>query len=66
MKVVTHKYQTEKGKLYYAVNLVDYNNRPLETHLVETPNEKIETALKLAYSNKVEDIFHNTGFSLIQ
>tara|TARA_R100001594_G_scaffold149961_1_gene209384 strand:+ start:649 stop:849 length:201 start_codon:yes stop_codon:yes gene_type:complete len=66
MKVVTHKYKTEKGKLCYAVNLVDYNNRPLETHIVTNPKDKVEKALTLAYSNKVEDIFHNTGFSLIQ
>jgi hypothetical protein len=66
MKVVTHRYKTDKGKLCYAVNLVDYNNRPLETHLVESRDDKIEEALKLAYRNKVGDIFHNTGFSLIQ
>lgn len=66
MKVITHKYKTREGDLCYAVNLVDYNNRPLETHITNTPEEKVEKALKVAYINKVQDIFHNTGFSIIQ
>lgn len=66
MKVITHKFREQDETIKYAVNLVDFNNRPLKTHIVLTEEERRTTAQNLATENNIKNIFNNSGFSIIE
>ena len=61
MKIVTHKF--DKG---YAVNLVDHTGRPLKTTIVNGEKEKLEESMKLAKENKVNRVYHNNGYTIME
>tara|TARA_R110001592_G_scaffold6133_4_gene33249 strand:+ start:1405 stop:1605 length:201 start_codon:yes stop_codon:yes gene_type:complete len=66
MKIITHKFREINDTIKYAVNLVDFNNRPLKTYIVPTEKERKSTAQSLAIENNIKNIFNNSGFSLIE
>ena len=66
MKIVTHKFRIKEDQTCYFVNLVDYNGRPLESHVAMNNKEKSELSEELADRHKVETVFHNSGFSIIE
>jgi|TARA_R110002020_G_scaffold471349_1_gene698376 hypothetical protein len=66
MKIVTHKFQKTKDRICYLVNLVDFNGRPLESHVANNSKEKVEISEELATKYKILTVFHNSGFSIIE
>ena len=66
MKIVTHKFRIKEDQTCYLVNLVDYSGRPLESHVAMNNKEKSEASKELADRHKVETVFHNSGFSIIE
>tara|TARA_Y100001938_G_C8005358_1_gene387011 strand:- start:194 stop:400 length:207 start_codon:yes stop_codon:yes gene_type:complete len=67
MKVITHRYrESNKYVRSYLINLVDYNGRPLESHVARNPREKVEISEDLAIKHKVKIIQHNSGYSIIE
>ena len=53
MKIVTHKFRIKEDQTCYLVNLVDYNGRPLESHVAMNNKEKSEVSKELADRHKV-------------
>jgi len=67
MKVITHRYrESNKYKISYLINLVDYNGRPLESHVARNSREKVEVSEDLALKHKVQIIQHNSGYSILE
>mgnify|MGYP003121446489 CR=1 FL=1 len=65
-KIVTHKFRKTDNEVVYLVNLVDWNFRPLESHVANNPKEKVEVAEDLAIQHDVQLIHHNSGYSVIE
>ena len=66
MKIVTHKFRKTTDEVVYLVNLVDWNFRPLESHVAGNKKEKVEIAEDLAIRHNVKVIHHNSGYSVIE
>ena len=66
MKIVTHKFRIKKDQVCYLVNLVDYNGRPLESHVAMNNKEKSEVSEDLTFKHNVSTVYHNSGFSIIE
>jgi|TARA_R110000796_G_scaffold251776_1_gene383997 predicted metal-dependent phosphoesterase TrpH len=66
MKIVTHKFRIKEDQTCYLVNLVDYNGHPLESKLAYNSKEKVEVSEDMAKQHKVQTVFHNSGFSIIE
>ena len=66
MKIVTHKFRIKEDQICYLVNLVDYSGHPLESHVAMNKREKSEISKELAEIHKVETVFQNSGFSIIE
>ena len=66
MKIVTHKFRIKEDQVCYLVNLVDYNGRPLESHVAMNNKEKSEISEDLAVQHNVNVVYHNSGFSIIE
>ena len=66
MKIVTHKCRIKEDQVCYLVNLVDYNGRPLESHVAKNKKERLEVSEDLALKHSVSTVFHNSGFSIIE
>ena len=66
MKIVTHKFRIKEDQVCYLVNLVDYNGRPLESHVAMNNKEKSEISEDLASQHNVNVVYHNSGFSIIE
>ena len=67
MKVITHRYrESNKYMRSYLINLVDYNGRPLESHVARNSREKLEVSEDLALKHKVQIIQHNSGYSILE
>lgn len=67
MKVITHRYlENNKNRTSYLINLVDYNGRPLESHVARNSREKLEVSEDLAKQHKVQIIQHNSGYSILE
>tara|TARA_R100000988_G_scaffold97176_1_gene64415 strand:- start:163 stop:363 length:201 start_codon:yes stop_codon:yes gene_type:complete len=66
MKIVTHKFRIKEDQVCYLVNLVDYNGRPLESHVAMNKKERLEVSEDLALKHSVSTVFHNSGFSIIE
>tara|TARA_B100001113_G_C20961686_1_gene557697 strand:+ start:585 stop:725 length:141 start_codon:yes stop_codon:yes gene_type:complete len=45
---------------------VDYNGRPLESHVARNSREKLEVSEDLALKHKVQIIQHNSGYSILE
>tara|TARA_R100000900_G_scaffold134291_3_gene111468 strand:+ start:158 stop:295 length:138 start_codon:yes stop_codon:yes gene_type:complete len=45
---------------------VDFNGRPLESHVANNSKEKVEISEELATKYKILTVFHNSGFSIIE
>ena len=66
MKIVTHKFRKTTDEVVYLVNLVDWNFRPLESHVAGNKKEKVEIAEDLAIRHNVQVIPHTSGYSVIE
>ena len=66
MKIVTHKFRIKEDQVCYLVNLVEYNGRPLESHVATNNKEKSELSEDLACKHSVNTVYHNSGFSIIE
>ena len=66
MKIVTHKFRIKEDQICYLVNLVDYNGHPLESHVAMNKKERVEVSQNLADKHKVDTVFYNSGFSIIE
>lgn len=66
MKIVTHKFQKSENELCYLVNLVDHTGRPLESHVAKDNDDKFVVAEGLTKKYGVTNVYHNTGFSIIE
>ena len=66
MKIVTHKFRIKEDQTCYLVNLVDYNGHPLESYTAMNNKEKSEISEELAGKHKVNTVYHNSGFSIIE
>ena len=66
MKIVTHKFRMKEDQTCYLVNLVDHNGHPLKSYVAMNNKEKSEISEELAGKHKVNTVYHNSGFSIIE
>ena len=60
MKVITHRYrESNKYKTSYLINLVDYNGRPLESHVakeIEINRQQLKKAHEASKDEEIIDL----------